>query len=83
MFKFIVGISAFIVASCAAFFSVQGLATLYAGQFISVCIMAGGLEIGKLVSASYLHRYWKDTGILLKTYLIIAIIEISYCQILF
>jgi hypothetical protein len=76
MFKFIVGISAFIVASCAAFFSVQGLATLYAGQFISVCIMAGGLEIGKLVSASYLHRYWKDTGILLKTYLIIAIISL-------
>ena len=74
MFKIIVGFSALVVAGSAAFFSVQGLATLYAGQFLAVCIMAGGLELGKLVSASYLHRYWNDTGFLLKTYLIIAII---------
>jgi len=76
MFKYIVGFSAFVVAGCAAFFSVQGLATLYAGQFISVCIMAGGLEFGKLVAASYLHRYWKETNFLLKTYLIIAVISL-------
>ena len=76
MFKYIVGFSALVVASCAAFFSVQGLATLYAGQFLSVCIMAGGLEFGKLVAASYLHRYWKETNFLLKTYLIIAVISL-------
>lgn len=76
MFKCIVGFSALVVASCAAFFSVQGLATLYAGQFLSVCIMAGGLEFGKLVAASYLHRYWKETNFLLKTYLIIAVISL-------
>jgi hypothetical protein len=73
MFSLIVGLAALIVAGCAAFFSVQGLATLYAGQFISVCVMAGGLEFGKLVAASYLHRYWNQTTLLLKTYLIIAI----------
>ena len=76
MFKYIVGFSALVVAGCAAFFSVQGLATLYAGQFLSVCIMAGGLEFGKLVAASYLHRYWKETNFLLKTYLIIAVISL-------
>ena len=74
MFSILVGFSALVVASCAAFFSVQGLATLYAGQFLSVCIMAGGLEFGKLVTASYLHRYWNVTSFLLKTYLIIAVI---------
>jgi len=76
MFKYIVGFAALVVAGCAAFFSVQGLATLYAGQFIAVCIMAGGLEFGKLVAASYLHRYWKETSFLLKTYLIIAVIAL-------
>jgi hypothetical protein len=76
MFKYIVGFAALVVAGCAAFFSVQGLATLYAGQFIAVCIMAGGLEFGKLVAASYLHRYWKETNFLLKTYLIIAVISL-------
>lgn len=74
MFTFIVGLVALIVAGCAAFFSVQGLATLYAARFVAVCIMAGGLEIGKLVAASFLHRYWKVTGWMLKTYLTIAVI---------
>ena len=74
MFTALVGIVALIVAGCAAFFSVQGLATLYAARFVAVCVMAGGLEIGKLVAASFLHRYWKTCGILLKVYLTIAVV---------
>ena len=74
MFTALVGIVALIVAGCAAFFSVQGLATLYAARFVAVCVMAGGLEIGKLVAASFLHRYWKTCGILLKVYLTIAVL---------
>ena len=74
MFTALVGIVALIVAGCAAFFSVQGLATLYAARYIAVCVMAGGLEIGKLVAASFLHRYWKSIGWLLKVYLTIAVV---------
>ena len=74
MFTALVGIVALIVAGCAAFFSVQGLATLYAARFVAVCVMAGGLELGKLVAASFLHRYWKSIGWLLKTYLTIAVV---------
>jgi hypothetical protein len=73
MFTIIIGVVALIVAGCAAFFSVQGLASLYAARFIAVCVMAGGLEAGKLVAASFLHRYWKVTGWLLKTYLTLAV----------
>ena len=74
MFTFLLGIISFIVAGCAAFFSVQGIATLYSGQFWSVVLMASGLETGKLIAASYLHRYWHKTSVLLKTYLTIAVI---------
>ena len=74
MFTALVGIVALIVAGCAAFFSVQGLATLYAAKYVAVCVMAGGLELGKLVAASFLHRYWKTVGWLLKTYLTVAVI---------
>jgi len=74
MFTALVGIVALIVAGCAAFFSVQGLATLYAARFVAVCVMAGGLELGKLVAASFLHRYWHTCGILLKIYLTIAVV---------
>jgi hypothetical protein len=76
MFSLIVAFSAFFIAGCAAFFSVQGLASLYAGQFISVCIMAGSLEIGKLIASSYLHRYWNKTNFILKFYLILAILSL-------
>jgi hypothetical protein len=74
MFTFLIGFVAFVVASCAAFFSVQGLATLYSGQFISVCIMAGSLEMGKLIAASYLHRYWNKAASLLRIYLVSAVV---------
>ena len=57
MFILILALSAFVIAGVAAYFSVQGIATLYAGAFISVLVMAGALEVGKLVATSFLYRY--------------------------
>ena len=74
MFKYILGLSAFLLASCAAFFSVKGIALLFAASFWSVGIMAGSLEIAKLVSASYLYRYWSSIHDLLKKYMLSATI---------
>lgn len=74
MFKYILGLSAFLLASCAAFFSVKGIALLFAASFWSVGIMAGSLEIAKLVSASYLYRYWSSIHNLLKKYMLSATI---------
>jgi hypothetical protein len=74
MFKYILGLSAFLLASCAAFFSVKGIALLFAASFWSVAIMAGSLEIAKLVSASYLYRYWSVIHNLLKKYMLSATI---------
>jgi len=74
MFKYILGFSAFVLASCAAFFSVKGIALLFAASFWSVAIMAGSLELAKLISASYLYRYWKDINKILKNYMLAATI---------
>lgn len=74
MFKYILGFSAFILASCAALFSVKGIALLFAASFWSVAIMAGSLELAKLISASYLYRYWKDINKILKNYMLTATI---------
>lgn len=74
MFKYILGFSAFILASCAAFFSVKGIALLFAASFWSVAIMAGSLELAKLISASYLYRYWKETNRILKNYMLGAVV---------
>jgi len=74
MFKYILGLSALLLASCAAFFSVKGIALLFAASFYSVAIMSGSLEIAKLVTASYLYRYWKDINKILKNYMLSATI---------
>jgi len=72
MFKYILGGSAFLLAGCAAFFSVKGIALLFAASFWSVAIMAGSLEIAKLVTASYLYRYWTNINKLLRQYMLAA-----------
>lgn len=73
-FDTLLGLVALIIALVAAFFSVYGIATLFAGAFISTVIMGTVLEIGKLVSVTYLYRYWKKTKFLLKTYLVVALV---------
>ena len=40
--------------------------------------MAGSLEFGKLVAASFLFRYWKRTSGLLKTYLTIGVVVLVF-----
>lgn len=73
-FSAILGISAFMVAICAAFFSVYGIATLFAGASFSAMVMASSLEIGKLIGTTFLYRYWERCNKFLKGYLITAIL---------
>ena len=46
------------IAGIAAYFSVLGLATIFAGAFMGIVIMAGSLEFGKIITAAYLHLFW-------------------------
>jgi hypothetical protein len=73
-FTILVGLAALTVAGCAAFFSVTGLALLFSGASLAVGVMGTSLEIAKLVSASYLHRYWDTTNKLLRTYLLMGVL---------
>ena len=65
-------ISALSISAVAAYFSVIGLATIFPGSMTSVVIMGGVLEIGKIVTAIWLHRNWKSAPLLVKTYLSFA-----------
>ena len=73
IFTFLIGLSALAVATAAAIFSVIGLSMLYSGEMLYVAIAMGTLEFSKIITASYLYRYWKATGFGLKTYLTIAL----------
>jgi len=74
MFPFLVGFSALSVSGSAAFYSVFGLSKLFAGASTEVIIMAGSLEIAKLVTASLLYQYWDTINKALKYYLTLAVI---------
>jgi hypothetical protein len=66
---FIIALSALSVSASAAFYSVSGLSKLFAGASTQVMIMAGSLEVSKLVIASLLYQYWNTLNKILRTYL--------------
>jgi hypothetical protein len=69
---FLIGFSALSVSASAAFYSVFGLSKLFAGASTEVIIMAGSLEIAKLVTASLLYQYWDSINKILRAYLATA-----------
>lgn len=71
-FKTLVFLSAMFITACAALFSVSGIGKLFAGSSLSVLVMASSLELGKVVSISFLYRYWNDISKALKSYLLTA-----------
>ena len=71
-FPSVITLSALSVSASAAFYSVSGLSKLFAGASFAVILMAGSLEIAKLVIASLLYQYWDKLNKWLRAYLSIA-----------
>ena len=67
-------ISTLSLALSAAYYSVFGLSSLFAGAKSEVIIMASTLEFSKLVVASYLHTNWKRIAGLMKVYLTMGVL---------
>ena len=57
VFVYLLGFSAFLLASVAGYFSIYGLASIFSGWFWEIIAMGVALEYGKLITASYLYRY--------------------------
>ena len=72
LFPFLIALTALSVSASAAFYSVSGLSKLFAGASFAVIIMAGSLEVAKLVIASLLYQYRNTIPKLLKYYLTTA-----------
>ena len=74
-FIILMALSTLALAGSAAYYSVFGLSSLFAGARTEVIIMASALEFSKLILASYLHNHWKSAG-WLKWYLTIALLTL-------
>ena len=73
LFGILTLITALAIAGVAAWFSIIGLMIFFSGSATSIAVMAGTLEVGKLLTASWLYRYWNETGFALKAYLTTAV----------
>ena len=62
------------IAAVAAWYSIIGLTTIFSAAVIPIIIMGIVLEVGKLVSAAWVYNHWKETSMLLRTYLVSAIV---------
>jgi len=71
-------ICALCLSGTAAYYSIAGLATIFASAFWPVVAMAGILEISKLVVASWLYQKWQTIPTLLKTYLTTAVLVLMF-----
>ena len=60
------------------YFSIVGLATIFAGAFWSVVIMAATLELSKVVAASWIYRSWSIAPVLIRTYMVLSIIVLVF-----
>ena len=67
-------LTALILSLSAAVYSILGLTAIFAAAFWSIVILGGSLEVGKIVTVLWLHKYWKQAEIQYKLYLCSAVI---------
>ena len=67
-------ITALTISAVAIYYSVAGLVAIFAAAALPIIIMGGTLEVAKLVTAVWLHRYWSKATWWLKTYLTTAVL---------
>jgi hypothetical protein len=73
LFGYITLTTALIISLSAAIYSILGLTAIFASAFWPIVIMGGSLEIGKIVTTLWLHKYWNRAEIQYKVYLCSAV----------
>ena len=70
--------TALAISAVAAFYSIVGLMAIFSASALSIAIMGAVLEIGKLITASWLYQNWKTIPKLLKYYLTSAVVVLMF-----
>ena len=66
------------ISAVAAYYSIVGLMAIFSASAMSIAIMGVVLEIGKLITASWLYQNWKKVPFLLKSYLTLAVVVLMF-----
>lgn len=65
--------TALILSLSAAYYSILGLTAIFASAFWPIVILGSSLEVGKIVSTLWLHKYWHRAEMQYKVYLCAAV----------
>ena len=66
------------ISGVAAWYSIVGLMAIFAAAKIPIAIMGAVLEVGKLLTASWLYQFWNKTNTLLKSYFTVAVVVLMF-----
>ena len=66
------------ISAVAAYYSIVGLMAIFSASAMSIAIMGVVLEIGKLITASWLYQNWKRVPFILKSYLTVAVVVLMF-----
>lgn len=65
------------LSAIAAWYSILGLTAIFAAAVIPIIIMGGALEVAKVTTTVWLHRYWDRASWTLRLYLVPAVIALA------
>ena len=77
IFAIILLLTALAISSIAGYFSIMGLAHIFSANPLPIIVMGCVLEIGKLVTASFVYRQWDKINFVLKTYFVASVVILS------
>lgn len=78
MVNYLMLIVAIALSAIAAYYSIMGLAAIFAAAVIPIVIMGTALEIAKLVSASWVYRNWNTAPATIRYYLATAVVVLMF-----
>jgi len=73
LFGYLLLAVALTISLTAAFYSIAGLTAIFAAAFWPIVIMGSVLELGKVITTVWLHKYWDRVAVQFKLYLVPAI----------
>ena len=77
IFALLLLLSALLISAMAGYFSIVGLTLIFSGAPLQIAAMGAVLELGKLVTASFLYKSWHKINRIMKMYFTISVIVLS------
>ena len=78
IFGYITLFTALTISLSAAIYSILGLTAIFAAAFWPIVIMGSSLEVGKIVTTLWLHKYWDKAELQYKLYLCTAVAVLMF-----